>query len=192
MAILAFIKLWSYYLQYRKFTLRTDCSAFNHLKDMAYPVGMTARWLSVLAAHEFDIEVVKRNKNVQADGMSRREDAPTLDEQFSDDEGGPSQGGMSQEDRKKLYPVPRGNEKATLDRIQQWTKIHENDENTKPNVKNGQISMIGNMYKCPVQGCGNIFRHEAGLGKHVHMAHPRISLNAWRCQYCQDTFETID
>ena len=76
-AVIYFIRHWKYYLQYKKFLLRTDHRALQWIHKMEAPSGMIARWLQTLSNFSFDVEYRKGKDHGNADGLSR---APHLDE----------------------------------------------------------------------------------------------------------------
>ena len=43
-AVLLVLDTWRFYLQFRKFLLRTDHAAIEHLRGFKNPTGMMARW----------------------------------------------------------------------------------------------------------------------------------------------------
>ena len=70
-AVICFIKKWKYYLQYKKFTLRTDHQALKHLHTMEAPSGMVARWIEILSHYDFDIVHRAGTRHGNADALSR-------------------------------------------------------------------------------------------------------------------------
>lgn len=72
-AIIYFLDHWKYYLQFRKFTLRTDNQALTWIKTMQAPKGMIQRWLDILANYDFDIEHRAGKSHGNADSLSRAE-----------------------------------------------------------------------------------------------------------------------
>lgn len=76
-AIIYFLRYWRYYLEYRKFILRTDHRALTWIRTMEAPSGMLGRWLDTLANFDFDVQYRKGTQHGNADGLSR---APHLEE----------------------------------------------------------------------------------------------------------------
>ena len=70
-AALHFIQALKYYLQYRKFILRTDHQPLKHIHTMEPMDGHVARWLSTLASYDFDVVYREGKKHGNADGLSR-------------------------------------------------------------------------------------------------------------------------
>ena len=80
-AILYFCKLWRYYLQFRKFLLRTDHRALTWIRTMEHPTGMVLRWLETLADFNFEVEHREGVKHGNADALSRVPHAPQIEEE---------------------------------------------------------------------------------------------------------------
>jgi hypothetical protein len=96
-AIIYFLRHWRYYLQYRRFTLRTDHRALTWIRTMEAPTGMISRWLDTLANFDFEVVYRKGTAHGNADGLSRAPHAPPIDEAEPDEvigsmggRGGPS------------------------------------------------------------------------------------------------------
>ena len=77
-AVLHFAKIWKYYLQYRKFILRTDHAPLTFMTKMQPQDRHTLRMLSVLADLDFEIKHRRGASHGNADGISR---APHLRKQ---------------------------------------------------------------------------------------------------------------
>jgi hypothetical protein len=84
-AIIYFLRHWRFYLQYRKFKLRTDHRALTWIRTMEAPTGMVSRWLDTLANFEFEILYRKGTSHGNADGLSRAPHAEPLDEEAPDE-----------------------------------------------------------------------------------------------------------
>ena len=82
LAALHFIVKWKYYLQHRRFLLRTDHQSLKWLYSMEEPRGMVARWLNVLSDYDFTIVHRPGKKHGNADALSR---APVGREPSTDD-----------------------------------------------------------------------------------------------------------
>ena len=71
LAVIHFCTTWKYYLQGKKFILRTDHQALKWIRTMAEPRGITARWLDILANFDFDVQHRAGTKHGNADALSR-------------------------------------------------------------------------------------------------------------------------
>lgn len=77
--IIYFINYFKYFLQFAPFILRVDCAALQWLRTQAQmPSGMIARWLEVLANHQFEVVHRPRKQHCNADGASRDPNASTI------------------------------------------------------------------------------------------------------------------
>ncbi len=76
-AVIHFLRAWRYYLQFRRFRLRTDHQALKWIRTMEEPQGMILRWLDILANYQFEPEFRAGRKHGNADALSR---APHLRE----------------------------------------------------------------------------------------------------------------
>jgi len=74
LAIINSLSNWRHYLSGRKFTLMTDHHSLKHFKTQPQLSGRQSRWKDVIANFDFDIEYIQGDKNVVADGLSRRPD----------------------------------------------------------------------------------------------------------------------
>ena len=74
LAIINALSNWRHYLSGRKFTLLTDHNSLKHFKTQPLLSGRQSRWKDVIANFDFDIEYIQGEKNVVADGLSRRPD----------------------------------------------------------------------------------------------------------------------
>ena len=74
LAIINSLSNWRHYLSGRKFTLLTDHNSLKHFKTQPLLSGRQSRWKDVIANFDFDIEYIQGEKNVVADGLSRRSD----------------------------------------------------------------------------------------------------------------------
>ena len=54
--VIIFMQKWKYFLQHRRFTLRTDHKALCWIQSMTEPTGMIQRWLDMLASFDFTVE----------------------------------------------------------------------------------------------------------------------------------------
>lgn len=72
LAVVYFLKQFRHHLLGRTFTVRTDHSALQWLRNIPEPVGQQARWISQI--EEFDFNVVHRpeTRHMNADALSRR------------------------------------------------------------------------------------------------------------------------
>lgn len=70
-AIIYFLRHWRYYLQWKRFILRTDHRALTWIRTMEAPSGMIARWLDTLANYDFEVRYRPGEKHGNADGLSR-------------------------------------------------------------------------------------------------------------------------
>jgi hypothetical protein len=102
-AIIYFLRHWRFYLQYRKFKLRTDHRALTWIRTMEAPTGMVSRWLDTLANFEFEILYRKGTSHGNADGLSRAPHAEPLDEEAPDE----AMGAIARLKPKKTSPWKR-------------------------------------------------------------------------------------
>ena len=72
LAIVRFCEHFRHYLLGRQFLLRTDHKALLWLHKFKDPDGMLARWITALAAFDYEVEHRPGAKHANADGMSRR------------------------------------------------------------------------------------------------------------------------
>ena len=79
LAAVYFIGHFKYYLQHRRFILRTDHSALTWIRSMKHPTGMIARWLEILAHFDFEVKYRPGKLHGDADALSRIDHAPLLD-----------------------------------------------------------------------------------------------------------------
>ena len=72
LAVVFFLKYFRHHLLGRSFTVRTDHSALQWLRNIPEPVGQQARWIGTM--EEYDFKIVHRpgTKHGNADAMSRR------------------------------------------------------------------------------------------------------------------------
>merc|ERR1711974_548073 len=70
------MRKWRYFLQDKKFQLRTDHEALKSFKSMEYPRGMIARYLRTLAEFKFDPIFRSGSQHSNADRLSRLANAP--------------------------------------------------------------------------------------------------------------------
>jgi hypothetical protein len=84
-AIIYFLRHWRYYLQYRRFKLRTDHRALTWIKTMEAPTGMVSRWLDTLANFDFEVVYRKGTQHGNADGLSRAPHAEPMEEEAPDE-----------------------------------------------------------------------------------------------------------
>ena len=85
-AVIHFFKHWRYYLQPRKFILRTDNAALKWIRSMDTPSGMIARWIEVLAAFDFTVVHRMGTKHQNAEALSRIDHAPAMTPQEAPDD----------------------------------------------------------------------------------------------------------
>ena len=98
LAVVHFLKQWKYYLQHRRFVLRTDHEALKWIHRMEEPKGMILRWLEVLASYDFEVQFRKGTKHANADALSRiNHGEPIEDPDLEDD--------SIDWDRKQALPV---------------------------------------------------------------------------------------
>ena len=71
LALVVFFKHFRQYLWGRHFKVRTDHAALKWLLTFHEPEGMLARWLSVIATYDFEVEHRKGVNHSNADGLSR-------------------------------------------------------------------------------------------------------------------------
>ena len=74
LAIIHALRNWRCYLSGRKFRVMTDHKSLQHFKTQPMLSGRQSRWKDIIADYDFDIEYVKGDTNVVADGLSRRPD----------------------------------------------------------------------------------------------------------------------
>ena len=74
LAIIHALQNWRCYLSGRKFKVMTDHKSLQHFKTQPMLSGRQSRWKDIIADYDFDIEYVKGDTNVVADGLSRRPD----------------------------------------------------------------------------------------------------------------------
>lgn len=74
LAIIHALQCWRPYLHGAKFTIRTDHKSLEFIKTQPFLSARQSRWKDVIANFDFDIEYVEGDKNVVADGLSRRPD----------------------------------------------------------------------------------------------------------------------
>jgi hypothetical protein len=74
LAIIHALRNWRCYLSGRKFRVMTDHKSLQHFKTQPMLSGRQSRWKDIIADYDFDIEYVKGDTNVVADGLSRRSD----------------------------------------------------------------------------------------------------------------------
>ena len=84
-AVIHFIRMWRYYLQHRKFILRTDHQALKWIRTMEEPQGMILRWLETLSNYDFDVVFRAGVKHANADALSRIDHAELISEQEAAD-----------------------------------------------------------------------------------------------------------
>ena len=72
LAIVVFTKHFHHYLWGRKFRIRCDHASLVWLVNFKEPVGMLARWISVLGNYDFEIEHRKGSLHLNADSLSRK------------------------------------------------------------------------------------------------------------------------
>jgi len=70
-AVIVFMRYWRYYLQFRKFVLRTDNRALVWIRTMEAPTGMIQRWLDTLSNFDFDVIHRPGKQHGNADALSR-------------------------------------------------------------------------------------------------------------------------
>ena len=76
LAALYFMRKWRYYLQYKRFILRTDHEALRFIKSMDAPRGFYARWLQTLSDFDFEVEFRRGKNHANIDALSRLPNAP--------------------------------------------------------------------------------------------------------------------
>ena len=75
-AAMHFVQHWKYYLQHRKFILRTDHESLCHIKTWEPPKGAVGRWIETITNYDFDVVYRPGPKHGNADGLSRCEHLP--------------------------------------------------------------------------------------------------------------------
>jgi len=83
-AVIHFLRHWRYYLQWKRFILRTDHKALVWIRNMEAPDGMVARWLDTLANYDFEVQYRKGCSHGNADGLSRAPLGPA--DELADDQ----------------------------------------------------------------------------------------------------------
>ena len=77
LAVIHFMRKWRYFLQDKKFLLRTDHEALKYFKTMEHPRGMIARYLRTLGEFQFDPIFRRGSQHSNADQLSRLVNAPS-------------------------------------------------------------------------------------------------------------------
>ncbi len=80
-AVIYFMKYFRYYLQFKRFILRTDHRALTWIKTMEHPTGMIQRWLETLSTFNFVVQHRQGKHHLNADALSRVEHAPEMEEE---------------------------------------------------------------------------------------------------------------
>lgn len=70
LAVVYFVKHFNHYLWGRYFTVRPDHSSLTWIKNFKDPIGILARWLSILKTYDFKTEHRKGVKHANADALS--------------------------------------------------------------------------------------------------------------------------
>jgi len=78
LAIVTYVKKFRQYLLGRPFLVRSDHAALQWLKKTPEPIGQQARWLEILEEFDFQIEHRAGSKHCNADALSRRICATSL------------------------------------------------------------------------------------------------------------------
>ena len=73
LAVVHFVEHYKYYLQGKKFVIRTDHASLRWMLRQKEPKDQLARWVQKLSAYDFELEYRPGQKHGNADGMSRRE-----------------------------------------------------------------------------------------------------------------------
>ena len=81
LAVIFFLRHWKYYLQPKKFILRTDHEALKWIRSIEEPKGMILRWLETLSNYDFEIQFRPGRQHGNADALSRLDHAPPLEVQ---------------------------------------------------------------------------------------------------------------
>lgn len=71
LAVVYIVKHFNHYLWGRHFIVRSDHSSLTWIKHFKDPIGILARWLSILETYDFKIEHRKGVKHAIADALSR-------------------------------------------------------------------------------------------------------------------------
>ena len=71
LAVVNFTRHFRHFLLGRRFLLRTDHASLTWLTNFKEPEGMLARWITALAAFDFDMVHRPGKKHANADGLSR-------------------------------------------------------------------------------------------------------------------------
>merc|ERR1711974_114785 len=88
LAVIHFMRKWRYFLQDKKFLLRTDHEALKYFKTMEHPRGMIARYLRTLGEFQFDPIFRRGVQHSNAEKLSRLANAPSptpRDEELCDE-----------------------------------------------------------------------------------------------------------
>ncbi len=85
--VIIMLDKFKYFLFGRRFRLRVDAAALKWIKSCEPPKGLTARWLSLLADYDFDVEWRAGKSHGNADALSRAphaEENPALTDKLDD------------------------------------------------------------------------------------------------------------
>ena len=80
-AMIYFMKYFRYYLQFKRFVLRTDHCALTWIKTMEHPTGMMKRWLETLSTFDFVVLHRQGKHHVNKDALRRVDHAPEMEEE---------------------------------------------------------------------------------------------------------------
>ena len=72
-ALLVMLQIWSHFLIYHKFIVRSDHSALVWIRNFRHPTGALARWQQLLEQYDFTVEHRPGKTNLVADALSRAE-----------------------------------------------------------------------------------------------------------------------
>ena len=79
LAVIFFLRHWKYYLQPKRFILRTDHEALKWIRNIEEPKGMILRWLETLSNYDFEIQFRPGKQHGNADALSRIDNALPLE-----------------------------------------------------------------------------------------------------------------
>ena len=85
-AVIIFLRMWKYYLQGRRFILRTDHAALQWMENAKEPAGMVPRWQQILSEYQYDVQYRPGRKHNNADALSRIAHADHLGEDEQPDD----------------------------------------------------------------------------------------------------------
>ncbi len=75
------MKYFRYYLQFKRFILRSDHRALTWIKTIEHPTGMIQGWLETMSTFNFVVQHRQGKHHLNADALSRVEHAPEMEEE---------------------------------------------------------------------------------------------------------------